>query len=387
MTNHPGRIRRLAVSGFATAAIGLSLLLPATAFADSSSDPTITLRRSFNDNQVAVQLAKSKAYQKSEQDADNSNHSAQFGKLEQDQPNILKPEADAPAINIAHPDVYSSAKNEVQSGDAKAYGNTTVIGIKSEQDADASAKGLAVAVNYTGDANGTAGDAYANGGNQYLKNDQETGDGGNSIAHASSVVVNKSDADAINGVISGGGKDCAKGGPDGQDNHGHDCQKGKSGSSKITADPSATAGGNTGTATSTATSGTGGNSGSNSGSNSAWANGGTAAPMAYGGSTGDNTAEAMLAGGTAVNGLTVNATTSGNTTATSGAATNSGSASSGATSNLTQTATPTVTQTLNNNPILKGTLDQSSWQLNKADQSSDQSAGNSQTSCQCAGGS
>lgn len=400
MAKHHGKIRRLAVRGLATAAIGMSLLLPATAFADSLSDltpPSISLHRSFNDNQVAVQLAKNFADQENSQKAHNSNSSTQNGTVWQNQPNTVKAWASAPAVNIAKPDVSSEASNQAQSGDAMAYGSSTQVDLHSWQGASANATGSATAVNSTGSANGNAGDASADGGDPYQKNYQSTGRGGDPQAEAQSDVQNYPSSEASNDGVSGGSGGAATSGtscPSGavtstnsgrssssRASTGNNCGSGATGGAGggATAKAIAPAGGNSGDAKSTATAGNGGNSGSNTGSNSASANGGTAATKAYGGETGRNTANAVLAGGTAVNSLSVSATSSGNASASTGAATNTGSPSSSTTSNLSQMADPTISQFLTNTPTLNGSLDQDNSQSAKSKQSSSNVASPSTT--------
>ena len=381
MVQHHRKLKRLAISGLSTAALAFSLLAPGIALADGLPS-SITLRRSFNDNQVNVQLAKNDADQAAKQWSSASNSSDQTGKIWQSQPNDLKGWASASAANYSDPYASSAALNVAKSGDATAYGNVTWVGIGSYQNADASANGNATtgAIN-TGDANGTGGDAYANGGDQYQANLQKTGDGGNSLAGS----LAKNTSVAKNGEIEGGdGGDakalCAVGdatNPGDYNGNDWECTKGSSANATggagggVTADPTATA---TGTASSTATAGNGGNSGSNTGTNTATSTGGTAVSAGYGGETGKNTSTAVVAGGIAGNSLSVTANTSGDVSATSGAATNTGDPTSSATASATQTATPSITQDLSNYPVLKGTVNLSNPQTATTGQTSTNTA-------------
>lgn len=377
MARNRSTLQRYAIRGFSAAALTLSLLLPATALADGMSDlgPAITLHRSFNDNQLGVQLSKNSASQDSSQTADLSTGGAtQTGSVPVSDTNTPTAKASTSDSNSANPDLWSLAQTAARSGDATAFGNTTWVGIASTQTSSAAASGIATATNNTGNADATNnGNASANGGNPAQGIWQATGDGGSPIALSGAKTDN--DANATTGPVTtgSGGPATGKAACTAGSNNGNasDADKGtnKAGSHNgnckipdgntggasggVGANANANTGGN---ATSgAATSGAGGASGSNTGSNWASADGGTAANIVGGGDTGHNAAYAIIAGGTSVNSLTVNATTSGNTSATSGAATDSGAATSSTSSTLTQSNTPSITQDLSNNPYLTGT--------------------------------
>lgn len=372
MSKHHGGLKRYAVTGLSAATLTLSLLLPATALADP-----ITV--DLTNDQLALQANLSKSWQSAYQKAETENWSHQDADVKQSQPNFQKSDTDNKAYQWANLQPKSVAAIDTYSGDAKAYGPSTNIGILNWQNADASAKGFAVANSDTGDANGYTGDAYANGGEIDQENEQETGNGGDAKSFAGSATIDP--AKANGGFVKSednGNADswanCAVG--DG-DNSDWECKKGsdaKSFAKGGDANSSADGGGATSNGTSSATaSSTGGNSGSNGDqSNTATgANGGYASNKAFGGNTGYNNTEAIIAGGTAVNALTVEATTTGDATATSGDASNSGAATSSASATNNQNANPTTNTTLTNTPTQTSNLSQKAPQLAVSKQSSE----------------
>ncbi len=372
MSKHHGRLKRYAVTGLTAATLTLSLLLPATALADP-----ITV--DLNNDQLALQANLSKSWQSAYQKAETENSAHQSADVHQSQPNFQKSDTENKAYQKADLQPESVAAIDTYSGDAKAYGPSTSIGILNWQNADASAKGAAFAYSDTGNANGYTGDAYANGGKIDQENDAETGNGGDAKSVAVSTTIDPAKANGgfvkseDNGNAYSSAK-CAVG--DGNESD-WECTKGsdaKSFAKGGDTNSSADGGGATSNGSSSATaSSTGGNSGNNGDqSNTATgANGGNATNVAYGGNTGRNSTTAVIAGGTAANALTVDAKTIGDATATSGDASNTGAATSSATATSTQSANPTNTTSLTNTPTQTSDLVQKALQKAQTDQSSE----------------
>jgi hypothetical protein len=367
MIEHHSRFKRMAITGFSAATLALSLLLPANALAYP-----ITVH--FDDSKLALQANVSKDWQSTSQSTDPTLTSTQKSKVDQSQPNTQKASASFKAEQTADLQSDSQAQIDTYSGDAMAYGPSTTIGIKNWQSANASANGKAVATNDTGDANGYTGDAYANGGSIDQQNTPSTGDGGNAKSSAKSKTIAPAKANGgsvSTGAAGDGGTSTASGSSSKSSAHGGEID-----------DPSADGGSASshGNSTASATA-TGGSSGSNNGAdtNTASADGGSASNMAYGGNTGRNSASAVLAGGTADNGLTVKAMTQGNATAMSGNASNTGDATSTATTTATQKANPSNWVSLRNTPSASSSVSQSDPQIATSTQTSTNSNGVTQT--------
>ena len=141
MAEH-GRIKRLAITGLALAALTASLL-PTAALANP-----IVIKRDLD--QKSLQVAANLAKQSNPQWAENDNESDLDADLTQKNTTLQAAKANQKQVSViatkqeSDPYVTSAAFNAAKGGDVVAVGPSTVLIVKSDQYADASANGKAI---------------------------------------------------------------------------------------------------------------------------------------------------------------------------------------------------------------------------------------------------